>query len=146
MGTWPRPLQSLSASECGQQDPRSGGDESPPALAGRQLIVYVKACSGEGFCHPTLPLSLSLPSSSPWVAPFATLRTQTGSSAQDARGECLPLMPPGSSPSHTAERLSVGGGNQAVTGPTDQGRCCGVCGWCLFCDPRTDKLPVRSLK
>lgn len=37
-----RPSPSVP-SECGQQDPRSGGDESPPALPRRRLIVYVRA-------------------------------------------------------------------------------------------------------
>lgn len=147
-----RPSPSVPG-ECGQQDPRSGGDESPPAPARAELIVYVRALLLGGFCHPTLPLLLSLPSSSPWVAPVATLRAQTGSPAQDATGESLPFVPSGSSPSHSAERLSVKGGRLAgkgliaSLGPTEaeEGASEFVAG-VLFCDPRTDNLPVRSLK
>lgn len=60
---------------------------------GRQLIVYVKALLLGGFCHPTLPLLLSLPSSSPWVAPAATLRAQTGYQPKMPQGKACLLCP-----------------------------------------------------
>lgn len=60
-----RPSPSVP-SECGQQDPRSGGDESPPALARAAAHCLCEGAALGKVCHPALPMLLSLPSSSPW--------------------------------------------------------------------------------
>lgn len=110
-----RPSPSVP-SECGQQDPRSGGDESPPALARAAAHCLCKGCAlGKVSATPPF-LSLSLPSSRPWVAPVATLRTQIHQPSTGRR-EGLSLVPPASSPSHSVEGLSVKRGSGAVKGP-----------------------------
>lgn len=115
-----RPSPSVP-SECGQQDPRSGGDESPPALAGATAH-----CLCEGWAPGKV--SATPPFLCPYRYPAAALGSTSGHSqglnrfTSPSQRESLSFVPSGSSPPHSAEGLSVKGGSGAVKasmGPTE---------------------------